>query len=70
MTAKKGKKNISTTGKFVAQGTQHSSGQKTVIVIPSASSCSAFNYYANNAEEREEASARYRADVSKKKRSK
>ena len=43
---------------------QSLSEHKTITLVPAASSCSAFNYYANNDAEREAASARFRADVS------
>ncbi len=39
--------------------------RRTIVLVPAASSCSAFNYYANNDDEREAASARFRADVSR-----
>ncbi len=37
--------------------------QDRIIVVPGASTYSAFNYYANNDEERKAASARFRASV-------
>ena len=52
-------------GCVVAEATL--AAEKTrIVLVPAASSCSAFNYYANNDAEREAASARFRATVASK----
>jgi hypothetical protein len=57
--AKKGKK------PGAAKAVKRDEHQPVITLMPGASSCSSINYYANNDEEREAASARFRAAVSK-----
>lgn len=49
--------------KAYVSGARSSAEHRTIVLVPAASSCSAFNYYANDDAEREAASARFRAAV-------
>jgi hypothetical protein len=65
MAASRTSKKTSSRGSFKTLDTQGSVTHKPIVLVPAASSCSAFNYYANNDDEREAAAARFRADVSR-----